>query len=95
MLSIREFNTTGMSNEKREKLFKEVEPIPVGEKVWEAGDAWEWERQIEVTPENQKIVTMFWNSLYFDNQKDAEMRTSIAHAQYGEYQDMAVRGIGG
>ena len=86
MKSIKEFSTSGMELYEREELFENTIPIPIGEIVWKAGDAWSYEKPIKVDAENQKTVSMFWNALYFDNKQEAAMRTSIAHAAYGEYQ---------
>lgn len=88
MKSIKEYNTTGMDFWEREKLFKEVSPIPLGEIVYQAGDAWDCTHAVKVNEENQKIITMFWNSLYFDSEEKADRLTAAAHAEYGEYQGM-------
>ena len=89
MKSIKEYNTTGMDLWEREKLFKEVSPIPLEEIVYRAGDAWDCTHAVNVNEKNQKEITMFWNSLYFDSEGKADRRTAAAHAEYGEYQGMA------
>ncbi len=90
--NIKEFNTTGMELWEREKLFKEVIPIPIGEIVYRSGDFASYTEVIKVDEENQKIVTMFWNSLYFDNESAADYVTRRAHAAYGRYQAEAANG---
>ena len=85
MQSIKEFSTSGMDLWERKDLLKKVEPIPIGEQVYKSGGAWSCTEIVLVTKENQEEVTMFWNALYFDNKKDAEERTGIAHANYGNY----------
>ena len=92
MKSIKEFSTSEMTLWERKALLKKVEPIPVGEIVYRAGDAWDYTQIVKVTEENQDEVTMFWNSLYFDNEKDADVRTSIAHSDYCSYQGRAAQG---
>jgi len=86
MKSIKEYNTTGMCLLERYQLFEQVEPIQIGEIVYRAGDFASWTEPVKVTKENQKEITMFWNCIYFDNEKQANNKTSRAHAAYGEYQ---------
>lgn len=86
--SIKEYNTIGMTLCDRERLFESVEPIPIGELVYKAGDAFDYTEVIKVNKANQKEVTMFWNSLYFDDEEKADVKTALAHAAYGEYQGM-------
>lgn len=84
MKSIRELkSTSGMSLSERYELLEKYEKIPIGDKVWRAGDFTERESLITVTKENQNEITMFWNALYFDSEKEAELKTNIAHAEYG------------
>jgi len=90
--SIKDFNTTGMELWEREKLFKETVPIQIGEIVYRSGDFAGSTTIVKVTEENQKIISMFWNSLYFDNQKAADRVTQQAHAAYGDYQAEAIGG---
>ena len=65
------FNTKGMSLEKRYELLTKTEMIPVGTKCYESVDFAGCTSEIIVTEENQKTVTMFWNALYFLDKKDA------------------------
>ena len=90
MKSIREFNTTGMYFSEREELFQNVEPIELGTIVWYSGDCFESVTPIKVTGKNQKEISMFWNSLYFDTIEQAEQRNNVAHALYGKYQASAM-----
>lgn len=92
MKSIREYCTKGMSLADRRELLTQVEPIAIGETVYEAGGAFEWEHPVVVTAGNQNEITMFWNSLYFDNEKDAHAVTAQYHAEYSDYQGMACYG---
>lgn len=84
--NIKDFNTTGMSIHDRENLFKSTKPIPEGIIVYKAGDAFEGTTVVKVTKTNQKEVSMFWNSLYFDNKRSADFVTCKAHADYNDYQ---------
>lgn len=71
-----------------EKNYKEGKTprVPIGTVVFRSGDAWDYTSKVTVTEKNQKEVSMFWNRLYFDNQKDADYQTARAHAEYSEYQ---------
>ena len=89
--SIRDYNTSGMSIWEREKLFDKVEPIPINQIVYRSGDFTEETKKIIVDKDNQKIVTMFWNCLYFDNYEDAERATRRAHYDYASYLAEAFR----
>ena len=91
--SIKEISTSGMCLYEREKLIEEYEMIPIGSIVYKAGDAWTYTEVVIVNDENQKTISMFWNSLYFDNHIDADLKTSIAHAEYNDYQERAIKGI--
>ena len=81
MKSIKEFNTKGMSLCDRYKLLEEVIPVPIGEIVYKS-DFFDWTEAVEVTKENQDEVTMFWNSIYFDDKDKADQETMAAHADY-------------
>lgn len=85
MKSIKEFNTNGMTLFEREDLFKTTNPIPIGEWVYQSGDAWDYTKSVQVTEENQKEISMFWNSIYFDNEDKADEVTRYRHAAYGSY----------
>lgn len=91
MKSIKEFNTTGMDLFEREKLFENTIPVKIGEIVYKAGDAFDYTKCVVVNENNQKQISMFWNSLYFDDEEKAEFRTRISHANYGEYQESCWR----
>ena len=66
------------------------EPIEFGAIVWYSGDYFESVTPIKVTGKNQKEISMFWNSLYFDTIEQAEQRNNVAHALYGKYQASAM-----
>ena len=85
MKSIREYNTKGMELYEREDLYKITTPILIGETVYEAGGAWDQTKQITVTEENQKEISMFWNSIFFDTWEKAEAQTDIAHSNYSSW----------
>lgn len=57
----------------------------IGDKVFEAGDWMENTKQIVVTEDNINIVNQFWNSLFYDNELDADKRMYKAKAEYGEW----------
>lgn len=79
------FSTSGMTLHERYELLNCVELIPIGTVCFRAGDFTEYTKKITVTKENQKEVTMFWNSLYFLDEKDADIVTSREHASYGDW----------
>lgn len=85
MKSIREYNTSGMDLSDRYDLFKKVIPVQIGEMVWDSGDCWSYPELVKVTEENQKEITMFWNSLFFDKEEDANLKNRIQRAAYGDY----------
>ena len=60
--------------------------IPIGTVVYEAGDFASWTEKLVVDKSNQKIISMFWNRLYFDDEKKADFQTNRAHTEYSEYQ---------
>lgn len=80
------FNTKGMLLEERYQLLTMIEMIPIGTKCYKSGDFAEYTSEIIVTEENQKIVTMFWNALYFLEKEKAEIVTWQEHAEYGAWQ---------
>lgn len=86
------FSTKGMTCFEREELFKTVEPIPLGTEVYKAGGAFDWTAPVVVTKENQKMITMFWNSMYFLSREDADQETMNAHSKYGQYQQAVADG---
>lgn len=85
MKSIKEYCTQGLTFSEREELYKNTEPIGIGETVYRAGGAFEWTEKIIVDDSNQKIVSLFWNSVYFSSEKDADEMTSKAKAAYDEF----------
>lgn len=80
-----DFTTKGMELWEREELLKKVNPIPIGTICYEAGDFSEYTKQIVVNEDNQKQVTMFWNSIYFLEKEKADYVTNQAHADYGDW----------
>lgn len=80
------FNTTGLAINERKELLKKIKLIPIGTEVFKAGDFAEGTEKLLVTEENQKIVTMFWNDLYFLEQEKADAKTNQAHADYNKWQ---------
>ena len=41
---------------------------------------------IVVNEENQKIVSVLWNKLYFTDKTKADYVTELAHAEYSDWQ---------
>ena len=73
----------------REQLYKSIEPIPLGTKLYRAGDFAGVTELISVGESiwhDQKSCTMFFGSLYFRTFEEAEKVTRKAHANYGSYQ---------
>lgn len=66
--------------------------IPIGTVVYEAGDFASWTEKLIVDKNNQKIISMFWDSLYFDDEKKADLQSQRAHSNYSEYQADSVEG---
>lgn len=83
-----DINTIGLTLAQREALIKKVGLIPIGTVCYRAGDYTEWTSKVTVTAENQKRVTMFWNSLYYLNEAKADAVTVEEHAEYGLYQGL-------
>ena len=92
MKNIKEYNTTGLDYFERKALFNTVIPIHIGETVWYAGDCWEYPSPVKVDAGNQEMITMFWNSLYFDEQEKAIKKNNIFKARYGSWQSLCVGG---
>lgn len=85
------FSTEGMTINERYDLLKHIELIPIGTKCYRAGDFTELTEEIVVTEENQKIVTMCWNSTYFLDKNKADMVTMRAHMEYSSYQEWCIQ----
>lgn len=86
MDSIRNYNTSGLSYEERLELYNRTEPIELGAIVYETGFAFGATEPIKVTEENQKQISMCWNSAYFDSFDKAEEVTRRAHDDYSDWQ---------
>lgn len=82
-------NTKGMSMSRRFNLINEM-LVPIGTKCYYAGDFASGTEKIAVDYDNQKIITMFWNSMYFLNKEDADKVTNNNHRNYNDYQGMMV-----
>lgn len=80
-----DFTTEGMTLEERYELLEHVDSIPIGTICYEAGDFTDWTKEIIVTEENQKRVTMFWNCLYFLDKDKADYVTNKAHSEYAAW----------
>lgn len=78
------FTTKGMTLSEKYEFVKSHELIPIGTECYRSGDFAEDTTKIVVTEENQKNVTMFWNSLYFLKEEDANRVTWQAHAEYNQ-----------
>lgn len=85
------FSTEGMTISERYALLDQIELIPIGTKCFKAGDFTEWTEEIIVTEENQKIVTMCWNSTYFLDKNKADRVTARAHMEYSAYQERCMQ----
>lgn len=80
-----DFTTANMSLKERYDILNKVDLIPIGTICYRAGDFVEQTEEIVVNEENQKQVTMFWNSLYFLDEEQADCVTCKAHADYGNW----------
>lgn len=85
------FSTEGMTISERYALLDKIELIPIGTKCFKAGDFTEWTEEIIVTKENQRIVTMCWNSTYFLCKDKADRVTARAHMGYSVYQERCMQ----
>lgn len=79
------FTTANMSLEERYDILNKVDLIPIGTICYRAGDFVEQTEEIVVNEENQKQVTMFWNSLYFLDKEQADYVTDKAHSDYANW----------
>ena len=82
---IKDFTTEGMSLEERYDILNKVDLIPIGTVCYKAGDFTENTEEIVVEETNQKVVTMFWNNLYFLDKEKADEATFKAHAEYANW----------
>ena len=82
-----DFSTLHMSLEQREDIWKNHPElhIPIGTKIYAVEHFTDWPEEIIVTEDNQKLITMFWNSIYFETYKKAESVAEISHAEYSDY----------
>lgn len=80
------YNTKGLSLQERRKIINEMGLIPVGTICFRSGDAFDNTYQVEVTEENQETVSMFWNSLYFNNKDEADIITWNTRTNYNNWQ---------
>ena len=88
--SIKECNTTGLSYFERKYIARQHDPIPIGDTVYDAGDFADPVSKITVTEDNQFMISMFWNSSYFDNYKAASRKNAEFHNEYADYQARAL-----
>ena len=80
-----DFTTSGMKMYEREESYKKGNVIPIGTVCFEAGDWLENTKQIVVNSDNQKMVSMFWNSLYFLDEEKANQKMQQSKADYGDF----------
>ena len=92
MKSIMEFDTTGMDFNSRMELFRKTEPVKLNTYVFFSGDHTEGPSAVKVTEDNQQIISMFWNSIYFEDMKSAKRANDIARKKYYDYQADAAEG---
>ena len=57
----------------------------IGEKVFDSGDWVEPVTELTVTENNIRLITRFWNKLYFRNRSAAEKKNAIAKEAYRKY----------
>lgn len=79
------FTTANMSLEERYDILNKVDLIPIGTICYKAGDFTEQTEEIVVEESNQKLVTMFWNCLYFLDKERADYITNKAHSDYANW----------
>ncbi len=63
-------------------LPKDAELIPIGTVCYRAGNFTEYTQEIVIDDNNQKLISMLWNSTYFLNKKDADRVTYKNHCEY-------------
>lgn len=76
------FSTKGMDISQREKSFKNGNVVPIGTVCYEAGDWLENTKKIIVDEDNQKIVSMCWNSSYFLDKEKADEAMNVSKTMY-------------
>lgn len=79
------FSTAGMELYEREKSYENGNVIPIGTICYKAGDFIDNTKKVIVNSENQKIVSMFWNALYFLDEKRANQKMYQSKAEYGDW----------
>lgn len=86
------FSTKGMNIVQRSKSFENGNIVPVGTVCYEVGNWLENTKKIIVDKDNQKIVSMCWNSSYFLDKEKADRETNILTSRY---YDLLYNGYGG
>lgn len=66
-----DFSTYGMNLEERQDSFRNGNIVPIGTKCFKSGDYLETTSEVTVTEENQRLISMLWNSGYYLNKEDA------------------------
>lgn len=66
-----DFSTYGMDFGERQDSFRNGNIVPLGTKCFKAGDFLEDTTEVTVTEENQRLISMLWNSGYFLSKDDA------------------------
>ena len=82
------FCRPGQDLYKKEQLYKMVNPIPIGTRLYKAGIFPEELEEITVGESirhNQKSCTMFFGSLYFRTFEEAERITKDSHEYWTSF----------
>lgn len=79
------FTTAGMKLYEREESYESGNVISIGTVCFKAGDWLENTEKIVVDSDNQKEVSMFWNSLYFLDEERANQKMQQSKADYGNF----------
>lgn len=83
--SIKEVTTAELPLSLRRDMITKYEPIPIGDVVYDSGDAFTPVQEVVVTKDNQNLITMFWNALYFEDYDAATRKHSMCTEDYDFY----------
>lgn len=79
------FSTKGMDLSQRKESFENGNVVPIGTICYEAGNWLENTKKIIVDEDNQKIVSMCWNSSYFLDKEKADKEMNISKSMYYDW----------
>lgn len=82
------FSTCSLQLHEKEALVDsgKIALVPIGTECYEVEGTFGWYKKISVTEKNQRIITMFWNDMYFLKEEEAKNTVQRLKGEYGAYQ---------